>query len=168
MAAEYFIKDEAEREKARARMRAEFEEENRLAEKLLQTIKARLPELEKTLTDACGHWQAEDGFYRYYHGSFKVYGLQAVTDRVVATLRSLLPERELNKWFLDIIGGGTGKTFEPGLGRNWHVETRPILEAFFHARAMLEYAVKYGRELETAPQMLPSGWAAVLYLYGIR
>src|SRR4051812_25576097 len=117
MAAEYFIKDEAEREKARARMRAEFEEENRLAQKLLQTIKERLPELEKTLADACGRWQAEDGFYRYYHGSFKVYGLQTVTERVIATLRSLLAERELNKRFMDIVNGGTGKTFEPGLGR---------------------------------------------------
>jgi len=28
--------------------------------------------------------------------------------------------------------------------------------------------VKYGRELEKPPEILPSGWAAVLYLYGLR
>jgi len=33
---------------------------------------------------------------------------------------------------------------------------------------MLDYAIKYGRELETAPRMLPSGWAAVLYLFNLR
>jgi hypothetical protein len=33
---------------------------------------------------------------------------------------------------------------------------------------MLEKIIKYGRELEEAPPMLPSGWAAVLYLYDLR
>jgi hypothetical protein len=28
--------------------------------------------------------------------------------------------------------------------------------------------VRYARELEHAPRLLPSGWAAVLYLYNIR
>ena len=37
-----------------------------------------------------------------------------------------------------------------------------------NARAMLEYTVKYGRELDAAPQYLPSGWAAVLYLFDLR
>ena len=27
---------------------------------------------------------------------------------------------------------------------------------------------KYGRKLEAPPQTLPSGWAAVCYLYGVR
>ena len=52
--------------------------------------------------------------------------------------------------------------------KRWLEETRPILEAFFHARMMLEFVVRYGRELEDAPQVLPSGWAAVLCLYNLR
>src|SRR5438445_10480854 len=40
--------------------------------------KARLPELEKLLEEVSSHWHAEDGFYRFYHQSFKVYGLQEV------------------------------------------------------------------------------------------
>lgn len=47
-------------------------------------------------------------------------------------------------------------------------ETRPILEAFFHARMMLQLAVEYARKLDSAPRALPSGWAAVLYLYNLR
>jgi hypothetical protein len=33
---------------------------------------------------------------------------------------------------------------------------------------MLEMAVKYGKELERPPNFLPSGWAALLYLYDLR
>jgi hypothetical protein len=47
-------------------------------------------------------------------------------------------------------------------------ETRPIIEAFFHARYMLEMAVSYGKELERPPSVLPSGWAALLYLFDLR
>ena len=47
-----------------------------------------------------GHWGYEDGFYRFYHGSFKVYRVQAMTDKAVNFLRELLPERELNESFM--------------------------------------------------------------------
>lgn len=43
-----------------------------------------------------------------------------------------------------------------------------MVEAFFHARFMLEMAVKYGQALEEPPTSLPSGWAAFLYLYDLR
>jgi hypothetical protein len=46
--------------------------------------------------------------------------------------------------------------------------TRPIVEAFFHARYFLEMVCGYGRQLTEPPSPLPSGWAAVLYLYGLR
>lgn len=45
--------------------------------------------------------------------------------------------------------------------------TRPILEAFFHARFFLEMAVRYA-DLPGPPTSLPSGWAALLYLYELR
>ena len=51
---------------------------------------------------------------------------------------------------------------------NWLAVTRPILEAYFHAKYFLERVVRYGEELEQAPACLPSGWAAVLYLYHLR
>jgi len=50
----------------------------------------------------------------------------------------------------------------------WDASTRPLLEAFFHARYFLEMAVKYGAELDEPPTTLPSGWAGLLYLYNLR
>ena len=147
---------------------AEYHRRAEFGEKLLAAIKARLPELEALREEVSSHWHAEDGFYRFYHQSFKVYALQGDTERIVAALRALLPERELNDWFAQIIREGTGKTFAPEHNQRWLAETRPILEAFFHAKTMLELAVKYGRELETVPQSLPSGWAALLYLFDLR
>jgi hypothetical protein len=151
-----------------AQLTAQREEQSALEKQLLATIKSRLPELESLLTQVSGHWQAEDGFYRFYHQSLKVYGLQSETERIVTALRSLLPAREINKWFAQIISEGTGKTFDTPHNGRWLAETRPILEAFFHARTMLEYAIQYGRKLDSPPQPMPSGWAAVLYLFDLR
>ena len=66
------------------------------------------------------------------------------------------------------VAEGTGQAFTPEVNTRWTAETRPILEAFFHAREFLRLIVHYGRELEAPPQTLPSGWAAVLLLYGLR
>jgi hypothetical protein len=63
---------------------------------------------------------------------------------------------------------GTGRTFEMDHNARWLSETRPILEAFFHARYFLETAVRYAKELEQPPQVLPRGWAALLALYRLR
>jgi hypothetical protein len=125
--------------------------------------------LETLLLDANEHWVYEDCVYRFYHQSFKVvYGLQATTGRIVAALRELAPERPLNDWFIEIVDSGTCKSFEPEHNEKWLAVTRPIVEAFFHARFFLEMAVRYGSELSEPPAMLPSGWAAFLYLYNLR
>ncbi len=85
-----------------------------------------------------------------------------------ASLQALAPNRPLNQRFMQIVHEGTGKEFTLEDNAHWPERTRPILEAFFHARYFLEMAVKYGRELEAPPNLLPSGWAAFLYLYGLR
>lgn len=110
----------------------------------------------------------EDYVYRFYHHSFKVFGVQSMTARIVDLLRQLLPDVPMNADFLAIIEAGTGHTFAPEMNATWTATTRPLLEAFFHARFMLEMAIKYGRELETPVQVMPSGWAALLYLYNLR
>ena len=135
---------------------------------LLAVIKERLPELRELLAKAEGHWAGEDGFYRFYHQSFKVYGLQGTTKEMVSVLADLMPDRRLNDWFQRIFDEGTGKEFAPEHNRRWLEETRPIVEAFFHARTMLEFAVRYGGELDCPPKLLPSGWAALLYLFNLR
>lgn len=153
---------------ARERLRHLFEAHRKEIQALLDRIKAHLPELNALLDKVSSHWHGEDGFYRFYHQSFKVYRLQEDTIQIVAALRALAPERPLNPWFEQIVREGTGKEFRLDHNQRWLEETRPILEAFFHARTLLELAVRYGRELGEAPQPMPSGWAAVLYLFNLR
>jgi hypothetical protein len=137
-------------------------------ERLLVAIKANRDILTSLLDRAKSHWGYEDAVYRFYHGSFKVYGIQQLTLEIVSALRALLPERELNKQFLEILSEGTGKVFTTAANADWNHLTRPLLEAFFHARYFLEMAVKYGQQLEEPTNVLPSGWAGLLYLYNLR
>ena len=137
---------------------------------LLANIKAKLPELDTLLEEISSHWVYEDPIYRFYHNSFKVYGLQNITSRIVDALKDLGPEgKSFCREFEEIINAGaSGKNFELEHNKNWTHHTRPFVEAFFHAKFFLEMVVKYGKEMEEPPDMLPSGWAAVLCLYDLR
>lgn len=136
---------------------------------LFTRLKAELPRLEALLGEVNEHWCYEDGVYRFYHQSFKVYGrLQPQTLEMVAALRSLAPERPLHPYLEEILTEGTGIEFALEDNSRWTTVTRPIVEAFLHARYFLEMAVKYGRALDAPPRSMPSGWAALLYFYGLR
>ena len=74
----------------------------------------------------------------------------------------------MNAWFERIVADGTGKKWERDHNERWLGETRPIIEALFHAKYMLDMACKYARELDEPPKFMPSGWAALLYLYNLR
>jgi hypothetical protein len=138
-----------------------------LEETLLRGLRSRQAELTVLLEDCSGHWGFEDPIYRFYHQSFKVYSFQDQTLRIVRVLESLAPERPLNPWFREIIEQGTGRSFRNEDNEDWLRATRPILEAFFHARFFLEMAVRCSTAHEP-PRFLPSGYAALLYLYGLR
>ena len=135
---------------------------------LLATAKRRLPELKALLSANCDHWGYQDPIYRFYHQSFKVYGLQTATLKIVAALQALAPNLELNQFFLKIVADGTGKEFKMSHNANWMKHTRPIVEAFFHAHHILLMVCVYAEKLAEPPQALPSGWATVLYLYNMR
>lgn len=136
--------------------------------RLIVSIKANREKLKALLATASSHWGYEDLIYRFYHQSFKVYGIQNTTLALVDALRSLLPDVPLNRWFEEIVTAGTGKTFTDDANRSWPATTRPLLEAFFHARFFVEMAVKYAGEIDEPPESLPSGWAALLYLFNLR
>jgi hypothetical protein len=135
---------------------------------LLANLRAALPSLETLFEECSSHWGYEDPLYRFYHKSFKVYSLQAKTTRIVEALHALAPQRKLDERFQRILSDGTSRRFEMGHNEKWLEETRPIVEAFFHARYFLEMAVRYGKTLQRPPELLPSGWAAFLGLYGLR
>jgi len=138
------------------------------AERLLSNIKSQLPALEQLLSHLENEWGIEDGFYRFYHQSFKVYALQQMTEEICNALRNLLPGYSLNDWFQKIVAEGTNREFEISHNNDWLRHTRPILEACFHAHLFLKTAVKCGHELQSVPNQLPGYWAALLYLFNLR
>ena len=139
------------------------------SDQLLANLKAIIHTMEKLLDRVCDHWEMEDSIYRFYHQSFKVYHIQSYTVEIVDVLKKVAPQgTELNPWFLQIICDGTGKVFKEEHNADWMNNIRPMMEAFFHAKYFLEMGIKYARSLDRAPNLLPSGWAALLYLYGLR
>jgi hypothetical protein len=140
------------------------------SDELLLAIKKNLPELEEKLAALNGHWGVEDTVYRFYHQSFKVYAIQSQTAEVVTLFKRLAPPGTgLCREFVEIMEeGASGKAFSMEHNQAWTQHTRPFLEAMFHAKYFLEMMIRYGKELDASPQLLPSGWAAVLSLYGLR
>ena len=138
------------------------------SEQLLCTIKERLPLLRHILKDISGHWGYEDLIYRFYHTSFKVYWIQGESKRIIKQFERIGGNLKINNLFNEIKTAGTGKKFDLKHNEAWSENTRPMLEAFFHAKFFLEMIVKYGEDLPNSPDVLPSGWAAVLSLYGLR
>lgn len=141
----------------------------RLNKELLANIKKNMPELEKLLEQISGDWHYPDHVYRQFHHSFKTYYAQDTTVQIIAALNKLAPKGvTLNDDFGQIFKEGTGKKFNISHNKNWFKHTRPIIEAMFYAKALLEMCVKYGKELEKAPECLPNGWAYILEYYGLR
>ena len=137
-------------------------------QKLLDEIKVRLPQLEKWQSDIV--YDYEDRMYRFYYQSFKVYWLQEHTLEAVELFRDIGRDvdKKLCKWFEEILAEGTGKEFEIEHNDKWLFHTRPIVEAFLHTKYFVEMMIKCAREMEAAESLLPSGWAAILVLYGQR
>ena len=136
-------------------------------DRLRANLQVKADELARILESVSDHGGYEDPVYRFYHQRFKVYWLGESTTQIVAVLQGLLPERPLNLWFLKIVRDGTGKQFTSEDNLRWLEATRPFVEAFFHARYFLEMACRY-RQPPEKDQPLPSGWAALLYLYNLR
>ena len=134
---------------------------------LLANLRAQRVNLRTLLDTSSSHWGYEDPIYRFYHQSFKVFALQQTTVSIVDCLRALAPDCPLNPWFLAIVSDGTGHVFAQSDNADWLTVVRPVAEAFFHARFFLEMALRYS-DLESPPNPLPSGYAALLHLYQLR
>jgi len=137
-------------------------------QRLLEAIKAHLPELESLLFVFRSDY--EDRMYRFYYQSFKVYSLQNSTAEAATLFNNIgaTIDSTLSDWFEAIVADGTGLEFESDHNKNWLLYTRPIVEAFLHAKYFLEMMVRYGKEMDTVPTVLPTGWAAILCLYNQR
>jgi hypothetical protein len=127
----------------------------------LSNVHARHESLKQLLAASSDHWGFEDPVYRFYHQSLKIFWLQQRTDTIVQQLTGLLPDRPLHPWFLEIVRQGTGKVFATSDNDRWTLVTRPIVQAFFHARFFLEIAVRYAC-WRSHRRPLPGGYAALL------
>lgn len=144
-------------------------ERRRLESILLDNLKREQTALRILLAECNDPWCYEDGIYRFYHQSFKVFDLQSATQRMVDALSRLAPEgRAFCDFFRHIVAGGTGRQFSLEDNAKWAERAAPIVQAFLHARYFIEMATKYVSEFDEPPQVLPSGWAAILELYDIR
>lgn len=95
-------------------------------------------------------------------------GLQLATIEIRKAFEQLLPGQPLNSWYLEIVAQGTAHEFELAHNDDWLRHTRPVIEAAFHSHFFLKQIVKYGKQLNAPPDQMPSGWAAVLYLFNLR
>jgi hypothetical protein len=135
---------------------------------LFLRIKARLPELEEIAEEM--EVVEENGVYRFYHGSFKVFHLQGPVRKAFDLIKEIGGEDDSPLYdYVAIVEAGAFHKFSRTTNDNWDAETRPILEAFWHTkyfvRMMVEYATKLDR-IELAG--MDYGLAAVLYLFQLR
>ena len=156
----------------RAFLKAYREEYDKRSERVLiltANLKNNLAELKELYEKVTDNWVYNDLLYRFYHHSFKVYWLQGYTVEMVSKLRSMVPDDvRLNPFFLEILEQGLGKEFTLDHNQEWGKHTRPIVEAFLHAKYFLEMAIKTGETIEGDPRSLPSYYAGLLYLYNLR
>ena len=127
---------------------------------LIKNLHKRRKVLEELLASINGHWEIEDIVYRLYHDSYKTVWAWDVTQKVMKELEGLYRYgyRNRNAVIKEIMDEGLDKKAGP---RKW-------IEAMLHARYLLEMAIKYSKEVKKPLQCLPSGYAALLYLYGLR
>ena len=75
---------------------------------------------------------------------------------------------KLDDYIEEIIADGTGKKWELSHNQDWTRHTRPIVEAYFWARYLLDMAIRFAREYDRPPALLDYGWAALLTIYRLR
>lgn len=155
------------REAVLAEIKANFEKHHIYANQLLTNIKENRSRIEGSLS----HIKKVEGdlVYYFYHQSWDIFQYRTALEVNKALFESLSPDKKpLNSWFVSICETAIRKEFSDSTNANWASETQPILDAYWHTRYFLEQMLIAGEELETAPEILPYGWAAVLYLYNLR
>src|SRR5437588_6564160 len=73
-------------QKTAASIRSEYERRER---SLLENLREHAAKLRELLDWVNDHWGYEDGIYRFYHQSFKVFQLQSYTQYIVAELKAI-------------------------------------------------------------------------------
>ncbi len=151
-----------------AEIKSKFDEKHSKASQLLINIRENRERI-RSLLDSFNSSEP-DLIYRFYHQSFKVFGMTNLIRQANKLFSDIAPDQSfLNPWYAEISRSGLRKEFKGSYtNQNWQNETLPIMQAFWHAKYFLEQMAASADELRDAPMILPSGWAAVLYLYRLR
>jgi len=134
------------------------EEQSRLRLALRGSLYPHAAEL-REVWEGINRRRFDNGMYRFYSGSSRVFDLQETTGKIAEVLRRIAPEgRAFCDPFQQILDAGTDR--ESTLADHDHWLERV-------ARYFLELALKCEGGWRTAPWQAPIGWAALLSLYGL-
>lgn len=131
---------------------------------ILNRIQQNINEFKKLLKEQ--EEKSLSQLYRYYHISFKVYGLQKQTLKIYEKIRYLMPEEKVNPMFQQIIDEGTGKKWELKHNKEWEKNTRPIIEAHHHMLSLLKAIVS--SENYEVSSSITEEWGLILYFFNLR
>src|SRR6202012_302460 len=103
-------------------------ERERLERILLGNLRAHLPMMQDLLAHISDDWCYEDGMYRFYYQSFKVFHLQEATQEIMNLLKKIAPEeRDFCQFFREMLTAGTGLKFATEDNQHWLERTAPII-----------------------------------------
>jgi len=157
-----------------AKFKREAQQKLKLGQILLTNIKKHRKEINFLLDKVINHREGEyEGkIYRFYHYSFKVYNLHLTIGQIVAILQKLdpKPKPEFCLFFQTILDDALAiGEWKAEHNRNWLKYTRPIVEAFLHAKYMLEMASLCDKLYKRNPtSLIDQKWGSLLELYEIR
>lgn len=140
-----------------------FELCNEPHDALLARVRASLPALEALQQEMA---EAEAvGILRFYNSDLRVYDLRLLVERAGVVFREIAGEGELALPFEILVQDAAVDRLDLRNSRVWIMSALPVLTAFHHCQFLVEQHVRYGREMERAPDVPPVGWAALLCLY---
>jgi len=142
-------------------IKAYLKEKRRCECALLKAMREAHADLKELLKKMESHWEYEDLVYRFYHHSYKAQFAADLGNEVFDRLLSLVPwgHRECPVFV---------RRLRARCRRPWTMRrSRADIELMLHARYFLEMAVRYGRRYKRGPNPMPSGYAALMCLYGL-
>lgn len=119
-------------------------------------FRKNFPEFRDRLVEIYNELDQREVYYfnRFYSNSFHIYFVQDIIVECADIFRKIIPELGLNAFYMQILSEGTGKNFVPSHNQRWTYETRPIVEAMMHTKAILRTLLGIDIEKIKDPQLI--------------
>jgi hypothetical protein len=137
-------------------------------ERLLQNIKARLPELERLLDGACECLRDPKDAHLVGNPSSGIHRRWRMLIREIFTaVQDLLPDRPITGPFRTMVAQATEGDYDLS-ATAIRARGRRVTEALTYAFYCLAAACRKGRELETPPGRSDGDWSRLLEMFRLR